>query len=495
MHETLSSLLLNADARLVLEHGDEATVVSGVTVDSRTVRFGNVFIACSGDRFIQDAIDRGATVVVASREVLVPLGPTVVRCDHPLAAAGALAHAFCGAPSAAMKVIGVTGTNGKTTTATFLKHLFDTCGEPCGLVGTVEWNDGLHALPSTMTTPDAVTLAQHLAQMRANGCSAAAIEVSSHGLSQHRTAGISFAAGVFTNLTGDHLDYHGSMEAYAHAKGALFRELEPDAIAVVNGADPYAEAVLDGCTAKLIRVVVGSGGPCDLRVISRNVDVSGMDVCIESKEFGDGSCRVPLVGLHNAFNVGATIATAVALGVPLADALRSMETATAPRGRLEPVHYESDDVRVFVDYAHTDDALANVLQAVRSVVPPNNALRVVFGAGGDRDRSKRSRMAACACAGADFVVVTSDNPRTEDPKTIVDDILLGVPVDAIRRVNAEVDRRAAINQVIDDANAGDVLVIAGKGHEAYQVIGTEKRPFDDVGIAREALARRRGGAP
>lgn len=492
MHETLSSLLLNANALLVLERGDEAIFVSGISADSRTVRPGDIFIACRGDTFIQEAINRGATTIVAARGVLVPSGPSVVRCDDPTTAVGALAHAFHGAPSSSMNVIGITGTNGKTTTATFLKHLFDSCEEPCGLVGTVEWHDGLHAATSTMTTPDAVTLASHLATMRANGCSAAAIEVSSHGLSQQRTAGISFAAAVFTNLTGDHLDYHGSMASYAHAKGTLFRGLSANAVAVMNCADPYAKEVFEGCSARLIRVVVGSNGSCDVRVTPRNVDASGMDVHIESKEYGNGTCRVQLVGSHNAFNVGAAITTGVALGVPLADALRAMETATAPRGRLEPVHGEGDDVRVFVDYAHTDDALANVLQAVRSVVPPSNALRVVFGAGGDRDRSKRSRMAERACAGADFVIVTSDNPRTEDPKAILDDILRGVPHDAADRVNTEVDRRAAINQAIDDADAGDVLVIAGKGHEDYQIIGTKKRPFDDVGIARAALERRRG---
>ena len=499
MQETLSSLLLNANARLVLERGEGETVVSGVSADSRTVRPGNVFVVCqgattSGSTFLEEAIERGASVVVALPETFVPTGPALVRCESPHADFGALVHAFVGHPSETLRVIGVTGTNGKTTSTTFLKHLFDTCGAKSGLIGTVEWHDGENVAVSDMTTPDAATLAQRLAKMESNGCSVAAIEVSSHGLAQQRTSGISFSAAVFTNLTGDHLDYHGSMEAYAHTKGKLFRELTPDGVAIVNGADPYTEAILEGCRAKVVRLVVGLEGVCDVRVTPSNVDATGMDVRFESSDWGSGTCRVGVVGSHNAFNIGAAVTTGVAMGIPLLDALSAMETAVAPRGRLEPVHRDGDDVRVFVDYAHTDDAIANVLQAVRPVVPPHNELTVVFGAGGDRDRTKRSRMAQRACAGADRVIVTSDNPRTEDPNGIVEDILAGVPDEARHRVVAEVDRAEAIGQAINGAGAGDVLIIAGKGHEDYQIIGLEKRPFDDVAIAREALARRRGGS-
>jgi UDP-N-acetylmuramoyl-L-alanyl-D-glutamate--2,6-diaminopimelate ligase len=246
-------------------------------------------------------------------------------------------------------------------------------------------------------------------------------------------------------------------------------------------------------------VVVGEEAPIIeasdlLRVVPEVLDIDGMTLQVTSP-WGSGACRVPLVGVHNAFNCAAVLATACAMGIEFNLALKGLEMAKAPRGRLEPVHTPEDTVRVFVDYAHTDDAITNVLHALKAVLPPRGSLTVVFGAGGDRDRSKRPRMAEAACRGADLVMVTSDNPRTEDPEEIVQEILAGVPESDRSRVSAEVDRAAAIDRAIQSAKPGDVVVIAGKGHEDYQIIGTTKRHFDDVESARSALMRRREGAP
>lgn len=497
MPKTLFSLLNDAHAPVVVWRGRaEGVEISGVTADSREVEAGAVFVSCPSHHaaaFVAEAIQRGARAVVTADPESVAQGPCVLECSDPRRAFGALAHAWVGHPSKAMKVIGVTGTNGKTTTVTLLKHGLDHCGLKSGLIGTVECSDGDEAGPSRMTTPDAGAIAGLLARMKVNGCGAAALEVSSHGLDQQRLAGIDFSAAVFTNLSGDHLDYHGSMAAYTRAKATLFEGLSAQSVAIVNAEDRATAAILKGCRASVIQVAVGGDAPCDLRVTPLEVDADGMTLGFLS-EWGRFEGRVPLVGSHNAFNVAAAVATGGALGVSFAEILGAMATAPAPRGRLEPVHDGRDDVRVFVDYAHTDDALANVLRAIRPVVSDSNSLTVVFGAGGDRDRAKRSRMAERACAEADRIVVTSDNPRTEDPDAILKDILAGVPASAQARVAAEVDRRAAIEGAIRAADAGDVLVIAGKGHEAYQIIGTERRPFDDVAVAREALTARRGGA-
>ena len=304
-----------------------------------------------------------------------------------------------------------------------------------------------------------------------------------------------FAAGVFTNLSGDHLDYHGSMESYSNAKARLFKSLSSDALAVVHAGDSASRVMLQEYGGYSIGVCVGEVEPVvattDLvRVTIQSMDITGMTLRFESP-WGDAEARVSLVGDHNAFNVGCALAVAVGMNqgksVTLARAIESLPSVRAPRGRLEPVHGEKDDIHVFVDYAHTDDALVNVLRAIRPVVPPQARLVVVFGAGGDRDRTKRPRMVQAACGGADLVMVTSDNPRTEDPEKIVEEILAGVPAEARDRVEFEVDRSQAIHRSIQSSHSGDVIIIAGKGHEDYQIIGHHKHHFDDLEIAREAL--------
>ena len=334
-----------------------------------------------------------------------------------------------------------------------------------------------------------------------HGCDAAAIEVSSHALDQRRSAGLRFARAVFTNLSGDHLDYHGSMEAYAAAKRRLFESLDEQAIAIVNAADPASATMIERTAATVLSFAVVEGDRAiDAAVKARLgfMSPAGTEILLETP-WGEAEVRLPLVWKHNVENTLAAIAVVGSLGVPFATIVEALASIEAPPGRLEPVATdtlpESERFTVLVDYAHTDDALRRALEAIRPIVPPGSKLRCLFGCGGDRDRTKRPRMAAAACALADEVIVTSDNPRTEDPSAIVAEILEGAPP-ALRhdghdgRVRAIVDRREAIFAAIARCGAGDVLLIAGKGHEDYQIVGREKRSFDDRIESAAAIAAR-----
>ena len=506
---SLANLLNAAGVSPQLERGDMASCcVSDVRDDSREVEAGALFVArgghdTTGARFIDDALARGAVAVLAAPGVEIPGDVAVMRSDDPSGVLPLLAQAFHGHPSRHLGLIGITGTNGKTTTATLLKQILDGAGVRTGLLGTVEVDDGRSCEPASLTTPAAAELAALLGRMVGNGCAATAMEVSSHALDQGRTSGIEFKVGIFTNLSGDHLDYHGTMDAYARAKARLFTGLGPEATAVVNLADPASRTMLEGCGAKVIGVRVGDESAeveipdgREVHVVVEEIDINGMTLRLTTP-WGSGACRLALVGDHNAFNAGAAFAGAMGLGLDFDQVMSGLASVHPPRGRLQPVHEGEDDISVFVDYAHTDAAISNVLGAVRGVVPSGGRLRVVFGAGGDRDRTKRPRMLQAACAGADLVMVTSDNPRTEDPASIVREILAGAPEEDLERIDSEVDRAAAIERSILEATPGEVVVIAGKGHEDYQVVGTERRHFDDAEVATAALERRRrneGGA-
>ena len=515
----LSDLLASCPSVVLASQGDPQTEILSLTEDSRTVAPGALFVARAGRRsdgraFIADAVGRGAAAVLLEAQQGPPHGPgTPAALDLGALPAGArrqpalltprgtslelasarLAESFHGRPSHALQLVGVTGTNGKTTTTFLIQQMLRAAGERCGLIGTVVTDDGSAARPSELTTPSAIEISATLARMVANGCQAAAMECSSHALHQGRTAGLRFAVAVFTNLTGDHLDYHGTMEAYADAKAILFRELEPSAVAVVNGDVAWTSRVLEGCRATILRCSLRDPG-ADFFAHLESLD-PGCTVAAVSAPWGRFRLRLPLVGLHNLMNALEAAASVHALGVPGAVIERALSTCAAPPGRLEPVVVPGAPCTVLVDYAHTDDALENVLRAIRSLVPAGARLHVVFGCGGDRDRTKRPRMAAVAARLGDEVVVTSDNPRTEDPAAIVAEILAGVPAGTRSRVRAIVDRAAAIEEAIEDARPGDVVVIAGKGHEDYQIVGTVKRPFDDRLVARAALSRRLGGTP
>lgn len=468
--------------------------VTLVTEDSRTVHPGAVFVArpgtrTDGARFMADAARRGAVAVVAARDARHPddLPIPLVAVDDPAAAASILAHLLYRQPSRHMSVVGVTGTNGKTTVTYLLRHLVRSAGKGCGLIGTVQTDDGLRQRAADMTTPAAGEVANLMARMVENGCPACAMEVSSHALDQGRVAGVRFAAGVFTNLTLDHLDYHGTMDAYAAAKARLFESLDESATAVVNAdADAnWAARMTRQCKARVITFGLNDWADYRGQNLSMSADRSAFTLVGPD---GQADVRMRLLGRHNVENaLAAAAAAAEVFGLSVHQVAAGLRDAMGAPGRLQRVDAATVPFTVLVDYAHTDDALRNVLTALRPLCRNGGRLRVLFGCGGDRDRSKRPKMAAVACELADDVYVTSDNPRTESPQAIVDEILAGVPASAAGRVLVEADRRRAIGQVMADAHPGDIVLLAGKGHETYQLVGGQKLHFDDAEEARRYL--------
>ena len=599
-----------ADAR----NGAMDLTITDVTDDSRQATPGCLFVVrTGGEAYVDQAMAARPAAVIAPPEVE-PRGDAVwLTCTPEQAAtqhlAGELAARFFDHPSRKLAVIGITGTKGKTTTAILTQHLLAATGHRCGLIGTIWLDDGATRRPAQLTTPGAIEFTRLLAAMVAHGCRAAAVEVSSHALHQHRVASTRFAVGVFTNLTGDHLDYHGTMDAYADAKAILFKSLPPGAWAVINADDLYAHHMADAVppgTHRVWTTMRGEEGVSGVgcRVSGAEEGVSGIGYRVSGAESGkttdmplasddtrhpipdtrspsnDTRClavpitlgadhsvarydgpwgsfelRIPLVGRHNVSNALQAIAAAncvAAQARTLRDAMRQCPTVP---GRLEPVRVEervsgigyrvsgegnakttdtptaADDTRypipdtraslptVLVDYAHTHDSLEKTLLALRPVT--QGRLIVLFGCGGDRDKTKRPKMAAVACKLADVVVITSDNPRTEDPQAIIRDILAGIPAgervsgaesgkitdtpsasgdtrhptpdtrsaDPDTRIHVEPDRAAAIRAAVNLARpgAGDTVLLAGKGHEDYQIIGKTKRHFDDREHAAEAL--------
>lgn len=486
-----------------LAHGTAAVRVHELCDDSRELEGcgpGWAFLARpgvggTGRAFVDDAIRRGADVVFAAgRPATAPRHPDgravtwVQAAGLDQAMAGVLAERLFGHPARRLRLVGVTGTNGKTSTALIVAHLLRAAGLRCGVIGTVCIDDGQARRPSNLTTPGAIALSRHLARMVHHGCAAAVLEASSHALDQGRTAALAFDAAVFTNLSGDHFDYHATVEDYAAAKAKLFQSLPPTARAVVNADDRHAAFMLAGCPAPALRCAVD---PAEDRAHEaaariRHAAADHSDVRFTGP-WGDVSARLPLIGRHNVANALHAIAAAHAvadLGPGLHDALARCPAAP---GRLEQVRSpDGTGPLVLVDYAHTHDALRNVLSALRPLT--RGRLVVLFGCGGDRDRTKRAKMGAVACQLADRVLVTNDNPRTEAPDVIIGDILAGVPVGAA--VHVEADRGRAIELAITQADAGDTVVLAGKGHEPYQIVGGHRHHFDDREQAADALRRR-----
>jgi UDP-N-acetylmuramoyl-L-alanyl-D-glutamate--2,6-diaminopimelate ligase len=472
------------------------TDVGGVAYDSRRAAPGSVFVAlkglkADGVQFVPQAIERGAAAVVA--EVPRPEGlavPWLVVRDARLALA-LLGAAYHGHPSRLFPVVGITGTNGKTTTAYLLASILDAAGLRSGLLGTVTYRIGDEERDASRTTPEGPDVQALLREMYERGSRACVMEVSSHALALERVDGIRFAAGVFTNLTRDHLDFHLDMEAYFAAKRRLFELLPDEAPGVINADDPRAAALAAACRRP---VTYGIARPADVRPAGPlGFALEGLAFDVETPR-GVVAVRSKLVGRPNAYNVLAAAATAVSLDVPLDAVARGIEALPGVPGRFEVVSPPGDAVHVVVDYAHTDDALRNLLETAR----PLAAGRVitVFGCGGDRDRTKRPLMGMVAARMSEVVVVTSDNPRSEEPKSIIDEIRRGIPAEGAgdRRASevlAIVDRAEAIERAVELAQPGDLVLVAGKGHEKYQQIGDRVLPFDDGEVARAALARRR----
>jgi UDP-N-acetylmuramoyl-L-alanyl-D-glutamate--2,6-diaminopimelate ligase len=499
---------LPADRRPSLP--DDATALdaqcSGVTHDSRRVERGMVFVALrglkdDGARFAPQAIASGALAIVAESSPTAPVGlateaaaktgvPWIVVPDARLALALAAAE-FYGHPSRQMQVVGITGTNGKTTTSYLVSAIFEAAGVRCGLMGTVAYRIGSSEIAATRTTPEAPDVQGLMRQMVTAGCGACVMEVSSHALALRRVEGMRFAAGVFTNLTRDHLDFHGDMEGYFIAKRRLFEMLPDDAPAAINVDDPRGATLLDVArrpvSYSVTRAADVTPGPLSLSMTGLTFDA----------RTPQGTVRVQskLVGRPNAYNILAAVAATAALGVPLDAIERGVAALDGVPGRFEVVSSPNDDITVLIDYAHTDDALRNLLETARPLA--ERRLITVFGAGGDRDRTKRPLMGMVAARLSDIVVITSDNPRSEDPARIIDEVRRGAEGET-RSGGAELvevlDRREAIVRAVALARAGDVVLVAGKGHEKYQEVAGRVLPFDDVAVAREALEARRLGS-
>jgi UDP-N-acetylmuramoyl-L-alanyl-D-glutamate--2,6-diaminopimelate ligase len=484
--------LIQADDALRAEAAVGA--VAGVAYDSRTVTPGQVFVALKGQHadgtaFARQAIERGAAAVVSEQPA--PDGihvPWTIVEDARLALA-VLAAAFYHDPSREMRVIGITGTNGKTTTAYLVASIFDAAGIRCGILGTVGYRVGDEVREATRTTPEAPEVQALLREMVDRKCGACAMEVSSHALSLRRVAGITFAAAIFTNLTRDHLDFHADMDDYFRAKRRLFEMLPPDAPSLINLDDPRGASLVEAGGRPLTYAI---NRPADVMPGPLSFSLSGLSFDVRTP---GGALHVTskLVGRPNVYNILAAVSAAIALDVPASAIERGLESLDGVPGRFQVVSDASDEVTVVVDYAHTDDALRNLLETARPLT--TGRMITVFGCGGDRDRTKRPLMGAVAGRLSDLIVLTSDNPRSEDPNRILEEVRRGITPDT-RRDSAQglltiVDRQAAIAKAIEVARPGDVVLVAGKGHEKYQVIGDRALPFDDVAVARDALARRR----
>jgi len=515
-----------------------AVRICDITEDSRTVVPGSLFIArrgakADGKNFIEQAATAGAAAILTDDVSLTsPKGfklPIVFAADVPLVCAQ-LAERFYGYPTNHLKLSGVTGTNGKSTTTYLIWQLMNKAKARCGLIGTVVVDDGAEVAAAAMTTPPSVELSRSFAMMIEAGCTAATLEVSSHALDQRRVDALRFQTAIFTNLTGDHLDYHKTMGAYAAAKARLFELLGPEATAIINSDDPHAARMIENCKARVLRCALNAAPneadpalPDECRATVLDAAMSGMSIAMEGP-WGVIEAQVPLIGRYNAMNVLQAVAACFASGLSREQLCQGLPTLSAPPGRLERISTPRDDITVFVDYAHSDDSLMNCLESVAQLIPGRShagaiirnaagssrpsplparndrsttgRLWVVFGCGGDKDKTKRPRMGAAAASIADVVVITNDNPRTERPGDIVDDILGGIAPEHREKATVQIDRGRAIRHAIESAQPGDVVILAGKGHETDQILpdgagGTITVHFDDREVGAACLEQRR----
>ena len=464
--------------------------VAGITYDSRRVTPGMVFVAIPGQNtdgheFIHTAIDRGATAVICERNGVIPQRATKIRVADVREAMARAATSYYQNPSAKLKVIGVTGTNGKTTVAFMIKAILEAAGIKTGLMGTVRYEIGDRVIPAQRTTPESLEVQQMMAQMLRAECRACVMEVSSHALEQKRVVGVQFDVGIFTNLTRDHLDYHGTMENYFAAKQKLFTALEQGTKrgAVVINIDDAFGARLASQNRVEVQMTYGLDQAATLRASQIQLGKDGSRFVVETPE-RTFACRLPLIGRHNIYNALAAVGAGLALQVDVLTLQAALNALPPVPGRLEAVVH-GQPFGVFVDYAHTDDALKNVLTTLREITP--GRVLLAFGCGGNRDTGKRPKMGRVAAELADYTLITSDNPRKDSPQRIAEQIEEGYRSFRTDGYCLELDRRRAIQQIIGLAKAGDSVLIAGKGHETYQEFEDTVVPFDDRFHAQEAL--------
>ncbi|TCJ14639.1 UDP-N-acetylmuramoyl-L-alanyl-D-glutamate--2,6-diaminopimelate ligase [Flaviaesturariibacter flavus] len=478
----LTDILYKVPLRAV--NGNREASVASVQIDSRKVTPGALFIAVKGTAsdghaYIPKALELGATVIVCEkmpgeqRE-----GVTYVQVADSAEAAGIIAHNFYGQPSSKMKLVGVTGTNGKTTIATLLYKLFTGLGYTCGLVSTVENVIAGNVIPSTHTTPDAVSLNELLAQMVKAGCSHVFMEVSSHAVHQRRIAGLHFAGAVFSNITHDHLDYHKTFDEYIKAKKAFFDGLSADAFAITNADDKRGAVMLQNTAAKKLSYSLKTVADFKGKILENAL--TGLVMTINENEV-----HFRLIGEFNAYNLLAVYGAAVSLGEEKQEVLQVLSSLTGAEGRFDYIVSAKGRILGIVDYAHTPDALVNVLTTIKKLRKGHEQVITVVGCGGDRDKTKRPVMGEVACTHSDKVIFTSDNPRSEDPLQILADMEEGLSTAARRKFVAIPDRKQAIKTAVSMAGPEDIVLIAGKGHEKYQEIKGVKQHFDDKEVLQE----------
>ena len=465
-------------------------VVNDLVEDARLVTPGDIFLArpgrtSDGRAYIKQACAAGAAAILSDAQGCADAGIPSIECVDPAMIGARLAERLHGDPSRRLQLIGITGTNGKSTTAMILQHLLDDDQFRCGLIGGIHIDDGERRTATSLTTPQPSDLSRQLGRMVRNGCTRAVMEVSSHALDLGRVHALSFHGAIFTNLSGDHLDWHGDMVQYAIAKRRLFAMLPKHGIAVINAEDERSRFMAQAAHCRIIET--GAGATAQVVCLEEHLDGSRARFEGPWGAFDGIEAFLPLVGRHNLANALQAVTMAQQLGISPNRIARRLATCPCPRGRLQPIASSDDQPRVFVDFAHTDAALATTLASIRRILADDKKLHVVFGCGGDRDASKRPRMAAAALASADAVILTSDNPRTEDPGAILDDVLTGVPEDRLDDVRVELDRSTAIRHAITTAGPGSVVLIAGKGHERVQLVGAARIPFDDAAVAKSCL--------
>jgi UDP-N-acetylmuramoyl-L-alanyl-D-glutamate--2,6-diaminopimelate ligase len=496
------------DLSVLQLHGDLEGEVRAITYHSGKATEGSLFVAIKGTRsdghdFLRQAIDRGCKIVVVEKPLDPMPGVTVIQVANARAALAQISNRFFGFPSHSLTVIGITGTNGKTTTTYLLESILTACGLKVGVIGTVDVRYPGYVQPASVTTPESVDLQRTLRQMQDAGVTHVVLEATSHALDMHRVDGTRFAVGLFTNLSQDHLDYHRTMGEYFAAKSRLFSHIlqeagEPPALAIINTDDLWCEKLFALIDGPLLRF--GLSGDAEIRAEQVRCDFSGIRALIQTPK-GELEVHSPLLGRLNLYNLLAATAVAVGLDLPLADIASGQRTLARVPGRLEKIPNDLG-VHVLVDYAHTPDALEKALDSLREL--HSGRIICVFGCGGDRDRGKRPLMGEAAAQRADLVVITSDNPRSEVPEAIMADIEAGVRAQGLPFFHtlaqcaenctggytSVVDRGEALRMAIDYAGVGDVVYIAGKGHENYQILGNKRIDFDDRTVAAQVLKER-----
>lgn len=459
--------------------GDVNVSVNEIVFDSRKAIEGNIFVAIKGTQvdghsFINKVIEQGCKVIISEVEVYVPSHVSLVRVEDTSLALGLLASAFYGNPSSQIKLVGITGTNGKTTSVTLLHKVFTQLGYKVGLISTVVNKIGETEIPSTHTTPDPVSLNAFLKEMVLNGCDYCFMEVSSHAVVQHRISGLKFAGGVFSNITHDHLDYHGTFKEYIKAKKGFFDSLPSSAFALTNVDDKNGMVMLQNTLAQKVTYALKS--PADYKVKIIENQFSGLVLSIDGNEVW-----TKLIGSFNAYNLLVVYAVGVLLEQDKLELLTVLSNLDSVVGRFQQTR-SNGGITAIVDYAHTPDALENVLQTIASIRTKNETVFTVVGCGGDRDTAKRPKMAAVACEYSDKVIITSDNPRSENPDDIIEQMMQGVEGQYFKKTLSITDREQAIKTACSLAQPNDIILIAGKGHETYQEIKGVKHPFDDMKV-------------